>query len=86
MYKMDIIKTNNVRFHSERELISEDLIFNLDYLINANKIAFNNSDLPNYEEEKDLVMYYERLLNNKDMLILPKLKNQEIRTYQYELN
>ena len=42
MYRMDIIKQNNVRFHSERELISEDLIFNLDYLKYANKVAFNN--------------------------------------------
>lgn len=42
MYRMDIIKQNNVRFHSERELISEDLIFNLDYLKYANKVVFNN--------------------------------------------
>lgn len=42
MYRMDIIKNNNVRFHSERELISEDLIFNLDFLKYANNIAFNN--------------------------------------------
>ena len=42
MYRFDIIKKNNVRFHSERELISEDLIFNLDFLKCANKVAFNN--------------------------------------------
>lgn len=42
MYRFEIIKKNNVRFHSERELISEDLIFNLDYLKYANKVAFNN--------------------------------------------
>ena len=41
MYRFEIIKKNNVRFHSERELISEDLIFNLDLLKYANKIAFN---------------------------------------------
>ena len=42
MYRLEIIKKNNVRFHSERELISEDLIFNLDFLKHANKVAFNN--------------------------------------------
>lgn len=42
MYRMDVIKDNNVRFHSERELISEDLIFNLDFLKYATKVAFNN--------------------------------------------
>ncbi len=48
MYRMDIIKENNVRFHSERELISEDLIFNLDFLKYANKVALNNSAYYHY--------------------------------------
>lgn len=43
MYRLDIIKQNNVRFHSERELISEDLIFNLDFLKYAHNVAYNNS-------------------------------------------
>lgn len=42
IYRMDIIKSNNVRFHSERELISEDAIFNLDFLKHTTKIAFND--------------------------------------------
>lgn len=47
---------------------------------------FNSSDLPDYNEEKDLIMYYEKLLNNKDMIVLPKLKNQMVTAYEYELN
>ncbi len=47
---------------------------------------FNSSDLPDYNEEKDLIMYYEKLLNNKDAIVLPKLKNQMVASYQYELN
>ncbi len=42
MYRLSIIKENDVRFHSERELISEDLIYNLDFLKDARKVAFNN--------------------------------------------
>lgn len=42
MYRMNIIKDNNVSFHSERELISEDMIFNLDFLKYASCVAFNN--------------------------------------------
>lgn len=42
MYRFEIIKKNNVRFHSERELISEDMIFNLDFLKFASCVAFNN--------------------------------------------
>ena len=48
MYRMDIIKQNNVRYHSERELISEDLIFNLDYLKHALNVAFNNGEYYHY--------------------------------------
>lgn len=48
MYRLEIIKKNNVRFHSERELISEDLIFNLDYLRHASNVAFNNGEFYHY--------------------------------------
>lgn len=36
-YKREIIETNHIRFHSEREIISEDLVFNLDFLAKAKK-------------------------------------------------
>lgn len=52
MYRFEIIKKNNVRFHSERELISEDLIFNLDFLKFANKVAFNNGAHYHYRINK----------------------------------
>lgn len=39
IYNRTVIKKNNIRFYSERELISEDLIFNIDFLSKANKIA-----------------------------------------------
>lgn len=42
MYSINIIRNKDVRFHSERELISEDMIFNLDFLKHANCVAFNN--------------------------------------------
>lgn len=50
MYRTDIIKQNNVRFHSERELISEDLIFNLDYLKHTNRVALNKGSYYHYRE------------------------------------
>lgn len=48
MYRMSIIKDNNVRFHSERELISEDVIFNLDFLKYAKSAAYNNGEYYHY--------------------------------------
>lgn len=48
MYRMAIIQEHNVRFHSERELISEDVIFNLDYLKYAKSAAYNNGEYYHY--------------------------------------
>lgn len=39
IYSMKLIKENTIRFHSEREFVSEDTIFNLDYLPKTNKIG-----------------------------------------------
>ena len=41
LYRSSIMKSNNIRFHSERELISEDLIFNLDFLSHSTRVALN---------------------------------------------
>lgn len=42
IYKLDIIKDYSILFHSEREIISEDMVFNLDYLNYAQRVAFND--------------------------------------------
>lgn len=38
IYSMSIIDINNIRFSSERVFISEDLLFNLDYLSHSNNV------------------------------------------------
>lgn len=48
LYKREIIKTNNIKFHSERELISEDLIFNIDFLSKTKRIAFTPKTFYHY--------------------------------------
>lgn len=47
IYRLDLIKQYQISFHSERELISEDLVFNIDFL----RRAFRVKTLP-------LQMYY----------------------------
>lgn len=39
LYRRDLLEDNRIRFHSERELISEDLIFNIDILSCAKKVV-----------------------------------------------
>ena len=53
MYRRDIIMKNKCRFHSERELISEDLVFNLDVLFHSRKVAVT-----------DFQFYYYRVNTN----------------------
>jgi len=47
---------------------------------------YNSIELPEFEAEKDLLMYYKNLLDDKQVVILPKLKNDKRYTYIYELN
>ncbi len=42
LYSSSIIKKFNIQFVSEREFISEDIIFNLDYLVHVKKISFSD--------------------------------------------
>lgn len=42
LYNASIIRDNGIRFHSERELISEDLVFNLDFLEYAKRIEVSD--------------------------------------------
>lgn len=48
IYKRNIITKNQVYFHSEKEMISEDIIFQLDYLKYVNKVSILEKRLYNY--------------------------------------
>jgi hypothetical protein len=47
---------------------------------------YNSNELPDFEEEKDLLLYYMRLIKGKETIVLPKLKTNKIASYQYKLN
>lgn len=40
IYKRSMIEENNIRFHSEREVNSEDFPFQMDFLLKARKVVF----------------------------------------------
>lgn len=66
-YNHDIIKLNNILFHSERELISEDLIFNIDFLYFAKKIAYQSKSYYHYFVNTDSLSHtirYDRIEKN----------------------
>lgn len=45
LYSMDIIRDNNIRFPSEREFISEDIIFDIAYLQKSKSVCYINDPL-----------------------------------------
>lgn len=52
IYSNSVIEKYKVRFCSEREIISEDLVFQIDYLQNAKKIAITDNTLYYYCENQ----------------------------------
>jgi len=87
IYSRDIIDKNNIRFSSEREFLSEDILFDIDYLTKSSKIAFipdpfyyycyNESSLTKsfradrLEKQKKL---YHAIIQKLDNLGFPKKK------------
>ena len=67
IYRRAILSENEIRFHSERNIISEDYLFNFDFLPYCNKIVTANIDLYNYRQgavsysRKYQERYFERL-------------------------
>lgn len=70
LYKKSIIDNNNLRFVSERELISEDLIWNIDFLYNSKCIVtlpytfyyyFHNTDSLSKRIRIDRFDYFKKL-------------------------
>lgn len=81
LYRRALLMNNSVRFHSERELISEDLVFNVDALLYAKKVAVTKHPfyyyretssslthsvrLDRHEKNKHLYLYLSRYLQDK---------------------
>ena len=40
IYRLELLRKNNIKFCSERDIISEDIIFNFDFFVKSNKITF----------------------------------------------
>lgn len=84
IYKRAFLENNKIRFHSERQLISEDMIFNLDVLSVANKVCYNESLLYFYRKNDNsltgkvntnkperIFVFSDYLLNNIEGWCLP---------------
>ena len=73
IYRLDLIKQNMILFHSERELISEDLVFNIDFLQKAIKVKITPLQLYYYYLNPNSITHAKR----------PQLWNDLLRFYKY---
>lgn len=73
VYRRTIICDNNILFHSERELISEDFIFNLDYLNLSNIVTISDS----------CGYFYRDNVNSLTKVYMPNRLNKQILFTQY---
>jgi glycosyltransferase involved in cell wall biosynthesis len=60
LYKRELIEKYQIKFYSERELISEDLIFNLDYLLHASLVLVTPCSFYKYRVNIDSLTSYIR--------------------------
>jgi len=85
IYSMDIIKKNNIFFPSERELISEDIIFHIDYLKNSLGVALIADNLYFYRENNiSLTSIYNPKRFEKEVILYKEVVNrlQEIKNIE----
>lgn len=60
LYSMDVVKQNDVRFPSEREIMCEDIMFHIKYLRYANKVTYISDCLYYYRvNPKSLSQVYD---------------------------
>lgn len=76
LYSMDIINKHTLRFKSEREYISEDLLFNVEFLRSANTVVAVDELLYYYRMNgNSLTTTYNPLRFSKDKIMYEYLKN-----------
>lgn len=95
MYKMSVIKDNGIQFVAEREYLSEDLFFNINYIMNSQRAILlpycfynyrlNNQSLTNrYRPERFVLLknlYHKECEILSGYAIIDELKNRINRTF-----
>lgn len=77
IYSLDTIKKNGIIFCSERELISEDIIFHIDYLPRALKVGFLPASYYFYcMNENSLTMKFKIGRFQKDKILHDEIKRK----------
>ncbi|PEQ95221.1 hypothetical protein CN481_05040 [Bacillus sp. AFS006103] len=97
LYRLEFIKKNNIFFVSEREILNEDFLFNINALVNAETLIVLHKVLYNYDErpgsltqryrkemfsrKKNLYNKYEEILNR-----IPQVNQYQMRLYHFYID
>lgn len=85
LYNNHLIKKYNLRFESERVFVSEDILFNLDYMSKANKIVLYPHPLYNYcYNENSLTTKYNPQRFKREVCLYKEIQRR-IQTYHIDL-
>ncbi|MBR4260891.1 MAG: glycosyltransferase [Clostridia bacterium] len=85
LYKKEIIDTYNLRFVSERELISEDIPFNLDFMIKAQRAYVINRKFYHYiVNDQSLTQSYKKDRFDKELELYRGLLERLIKYGVYD--
>ena len=78
MYSLDLIKNKHIRFKSEREYISEDLIFQIEILNLVNKVYFLDDNIYFYRvnNNQSLTHKFDTDIINKNAFMCKKIIEQ----------
>lgn len=77
LYSLKLLKKNNILFCSERKFISEDLIFDIEYYPNTNKVAVSNKLIYYYcVNGESLTLSYNKDRFNKQIVLFHELKRR----------
>ena len=86
MFSMKVISENNIRFVSERQYVSEDIIWDMDYYNHAKKVKILNSDSYFYRARGNSLTrqfnYEDRLLDIKKLYLFEKDKLYDLKIFE----
>lgn len=78
LYSMELIRKYNIRFPSEKQFISEDMIFDIDYFAHSRKVTFIQDCLYYYRKnnENSLTSIYNKKRFDKEIVLYKEISRK----------
>lgn len=84
LYRRSLIEKYSIRFFSERELISEDYLFNIDFGVRCDKIIYTSNKFYNYRHNLSSLTYVPRIDRFDRAVRFVKFLAERMKSYGYD--